>query len=74
MCVKKIYIFFSLAGQDDGEKFYRRGVVCMKRLEFLNLDWCARARHKASSSKAASKAASTAARKAASKAARKAAS
>lgn len=32
--------------QDDGEKFYRRGVVCMKRLEFLNLDWCTRARHK----------------------------
>lgn len=25
--------------KDDGEKFYRRGVVAMKRLEFLNLDW-----------------------------------
>eukprot|EP00802_Teleaulax_amphioxeia_P016480 Tamp_16600.p1 GENE.Tamp_16600~~Tamp_16600.p1 ORF type:complete len:343 (+),score=46.75 Tamp_16600:98-1126(+) len=32
--------------KDDGEKFYRRGVVAMKRLEFLNLDWCNRARYK----------------------------
>jgi len=32
--------------QDDGEKFYRRGVACLKRLEFLNIDWCNRARYK----------------------------
>lgn len=32
--------------KDDGEKMYRRGKVALKRLEFLNLDWCNRARHK----------------------------